>query len=260
VNGVAFRHAIVRPPGSTFARGLTAAQLGAPDLPKALEQHARYCEALEHCGLALVRLEPDPGHPDSTFVEDTAVLTQQGAILTRPGAPSRRGEVGPIGEALTRLGRTLKSIRPPGTLDGGDVCEADGHFFIGVSQRTTEEGARQLADLLAAEGHGSTQIDVRGIAAALHLKSGLAHLDGRRLAAIGPIARLAGFDGYDILVVDPAEAYAANCVNVNGRLLLPAGFPRLQGELMRLGHTTIALEMSEFEKMDGGVSCLSLRF
>ena len=177
-----FTRAIVRPPAATFADGLTTAGLGPPDLPAALAQHAAYVAALEACGLAVTRLPPDDRFPDSTFVEDTAVLARGLAVLCRPGAPSRAGEVEAIRPALDAFFPSSAAIEAPGTVDGGDVCEAGDHVFIGVSERTNEEGARQLASLLATRGLGSTLVDVRGIPGLLHLKSGIAWLGGRTLA------------------------------------------------------------------------------
>jgi dimethylargininase len=255
-----FRHAIVRPPAANFADGLTTATLGAPDVSRALDQHARYCEALEGCGLALTRLHAEPRFPDSTFVEDTAILTARGAVLTRPGAPSREGEVAGIAQALSVFFAEPLRIEPPGTVDGGDVCEAGHHFFIGVSRRTNAEGARQLADHLRRLGYTSVPVDVRGVAGILHLKSGLAAVDDRRLVVIEALAERAEFEGYERLVVDVAETYAANCVRVNEALLVAGGHPRFEASARRLGLDVITLEMSEFEKMDGGLSCLSLRF
>ncbi len=255
-----FRNAIVRPPGDRFAEGLTTARLGAPILEKALEQHARYCEALERAGLSLTRLEPDPRFPDGTFVEDDAVLTPRCAILARPGAESRRGEVAGIREALARFYRKNRAIEAPGTVDGGDVCEAEGHFFIGISERTNEAGAEQLAGLLEKEGFSSTRVDIRKIRGILHLKSGIAYLGDRRLALIASLAGREEFHGYGRLLVEAAEEYAANCVRINDRLFLAAGFPALERTLASLGCEVVTLEMSEFRKMDGGLSCLSLRF
>ncbi|MEO8091022.1 MAG: arginine deiminase family protein, partial [Gemmatimonadales bacterium] len=156
-----FTHAIVRPPAANFADGITASDLGPPVLALALEQHEAYCRALERLGLSLERLPPDPCFPDSTFVEDAAIVTGKGAILTRPGAPSRAGEVAALGDALGRWFPELDRITSPGSLDGGDVCEAGRHFFIGVSQRTNPEGAAQLAAWLAKRGFGSSVIDIR---------------------------------------------------------------------------------------------------
>jgi dimethylargininase len=255
-----FRHAVVRPPTANFAAGLTTADLGAPIYVKAIEQHQRYCEALQHCGLGLTKLEADPHYPDSTFVEDTAILTDRFAILARPGAVSREGEVASIKDTLARFYPKLHAITSPATMDGGDICESGDHFFIGISQRTNKEGARQLAGILAQEGYTSTCIDIRGIKGILHLKSGLSYLGDNRLILIDALADQAGFEGYDILRVEPPENYAANCVRVNDYVLLAAGYPVLQTSMRRLGYSVITLEMSEFQKMDGGLSCLSLRF
>ena len=259
-----FTKAIVRPPGATYAEGLTTMDLGAPDDTRALQQHEAYCGALEECGLTLTRLEADERYPDSTFVEDTAVVTGQCAILTRPGAASRVGEVKSIASALSEFYSQLHWIQEPGTLDGGDVCEAErgarNHFFIGISQRTNEAGAEQLGAWLASYGFTSTFIDVRGVKNILHLKSGLAYLGENRLVVIDGLADHNEFAGHDLVWVTPGEEYAANCVRINDHVLVAAGYPDFERTLRELGYQTISLEMTEFQKMDGGLSCLSLRF
>jgi dimethylargininase len=252
--------AIVRLPAPDFAEGLTTADLGVPNYERALAQHEAYCLALEQCGLTLIELEADPLHPDSTFVEDAAVLTPKGAILTRPGAPSRAGEVASIKEGLAGFYSDLLAIQPPGTLDGGDVCEAGERFFIGISERTNEAGARQLAEMLASFKYTSSFVDIRGVSGILHLKSGLAYLGDRRLVVIDALAGRERFVEYDLVRVSAGDEYAANCVRINDHALVAAGYPRWEGKLRDLGYQTIGLEMSEFQKMDGGLSCLSLRF
>lgn len=254
-----FRHAIVRVPSENFAEGITTSELGEPDYPRALAQHAAYVEALRTCGLEVTVLPPDSTHPDSTFVEDAAVVTMQSAILTNPGADSRKGEVAAIRAALSKFYDRFLTIAAPGTLDGGDICEADGHFFIGLSERTNREGAQQLADFLAQDGYTSSLIPVNGIPGLLHLKSGIAYLGDEKLVLIDALAGREEFQKYHCLRVAPEEAYAANCVRINETVLMAAGFPRLKAELARLGYKTLELETSEFEKMDGGLSCLSLR-
>jgi dimethylargininase len=258
---IMLRHAIVRPPSGNFADGLTSAGLGPPDVALALEQHSRYCEALERRGLTVRRLPPDPRFPDSTFVEDTAVLTERGAILTRPGAPSRRGEVAGIRAAVTERFPRPAEIRTPGTVEGGDVCDAGDRFFIGVSERTNEEGARQLAAWLGERGYGASCIDIRGMPGVLHLKSGLAFLGDQRLVAIDELASHAALrhGEYEVVRVDPDESYAANCVRTNAAILIAAGYPRLERKLRELGYELDVVDASEFRKMDGGLSCLSLR-
>jgi dimethylargininase len=277
-----FTKAIVRPPAANYAEALTTQDLGAPDYARALRQHATYCEALEECGLTLTRLEADERYPDSTFVEDMAVIvgalrigalpdsraTAPYAILTRPGAASRVGEVESIAEALSRFYSELHSIREPGTLDGGDVCEAGcaaehggrSHFFIGISERTNEAGAEQLAAWLAPYGCTSSFVDIRGLKNILHLKSGLAYLGDNRLGVIDALADHNEFRSHELVRVPAGEEYAANCVRANDRVLVAAGYPGFAGTLRDLGYQTIALEMTEFQKMDGGLSCLSLRF
>lgn len=255
-----FQRAIVRPPSVNFVEGLTTVDLGPPNYELAVAQHEAYCLALDQCGLTLIRLDADPRHPDSSFVEDTAVLTDKCAILTRPGAPSRAGEVASIRDALAEFYPSSLSIQPPGTVDGGDVCEAGDHFFIGISQRTNEAGARQLAELLAPFGYTTSVVDIRGLSGILHLKSGIAYLGDKRLVVIAALANLAELRGFDLVAVNADEEYAANCVRVNHHVLVVEGHPLLEGNLRELGYQTIALEMTEFQKMDGGLSCLSLRF
>jgi dimethylargininase len=256
---VRLTRAIVRPPGTNFADGLTRSELGSPSYLRAKAQHERYCVELARCGLRLTHLSADTQYPDGTFVEDAAIVTQRGAILTRPWAESRRGEVASVREALTDLAPPIGEIQAPGTLDGGDVCETPDRFLIGLSERTNEEGARQLQELLANCGFASTTIDLRGIPELLHLKSGLTALDDGRLVAIEALACRDELQGFPFVKVSERESYAANTVCINGRVLLARGFPLLEASLARLGYEVTALEMSEFRKMDGGLSCLSIR-
>ncbi|HEY4425749.1 MAG TPA: arginine deiminase family protein, partial [Pyrinomonadaceae bacterium] len=255
-----FTQGIVKHLSATFASGETTAELGKPDFDEALRQHQAYCEALESCGLELVRLPPDDEYPDSTFVEDTALLTARGAVLTRPGADSRRGEVELMAAVVRKYFRQVYSIEEPGTLDAGDVCEAGEHFFIGVSRRTNEHGAKQLAGFLNSFGYSSSLIDIRGLSNILHLKSGIAYLSAKRLVVIEALRNVPEFSDYDLICLNSTEEYAANCLSLNGSILIASGFPGVKRELELLGYPTISLDMSEFQKMDGGLSCLSLRF
>ena len=255
-----FDAAIVRLPDAALAQGLARHDLGVPSIARALEQHACYRRALAACGLAVTVLPADPGHPDATFIEDTAVIVDGDALMTRPGAPSRLGEVAAIEAALRSAGFAPAAIEAPGTLDGGDVCEAGGHVFVGISARTNAAGAEQLAAWLAARGIGCTAIDIRAREDILHLKSGLAWLGGHRLLAIDGLAAVLARSGYDLVKVDDDEQYAANAVRVNDVVLIASGYPRLERRLAELGYRTLALDMTEFARVDGGLSCLSLRF
>ncbi len=255
-----FKQAIVRIPGSNFADGLTTVSLGIPHFDEVLAQHAHYCEALKECGLELMTLEPDLRYPDSTFVEDAAVLTERGAILTRPGATSREGEVDAIRPIVKSLFPRHFSIEAPGTLDGGDICEAEDHFFIGLSHRTNEEGARQLAMHLAGLGYTSSVIDIRAMTSILHLKSGISYIGDNTLLVMEEMADNEQFRSFALVRVCVLESYAANCVRVNERVLIAEGYPRLVDDLTARRFRPLIVDMSEFQKMDGGLSCLSLRF
>lgn len=231
-----------------------------PSVALARIQHEQYCVALESCGLVLTRLPADDAHPDSTFVEDTAMIATGCAVLTRPGATSRAPETSAMRPVLRALIPDLREIVAPGTVDGGDICDAGKHFFIGISLRTNEVGAAQMAAFLRGAGYTASTVDIRSVPGILHLKSGVVALDDGRLVVIRALADHPEFREYQRLVVADGEEYAANCVQVNNRVLVAAGFPQVRERLESFGYSTLALEMSEFQKMDGGLSCLSLRF
>jgi dimethylargininase len=255
-----FSRAIVRPPGENFSSGLTTVDLGIPNHNRALAQHAAYCETLVSCGLTVTTLPPDDDYPDSTFVEDTAIITERGAIITNPGAHSRRGEIASVSSELSGWFDKLALIEAPGTVDGGDVCEAGDNFFIGISERTNEAGANQLREFLRKLDYSCECVDIRGVKGILHLKSGVSYLGANKLVVIDGLADREQFGRYELIKVHSSEEYSANCIAINGSVLIAAGFPILETQLCDLGFRTIALDMSEFQKMDGGLSCLSLRF
>ncbi len=255
-----FSKAILRQPSENFADGLTSVDLGVPDLERAVGQHRGYCEALVRCGLEVIELEADAEFPDSVFVEDTAVLTGRCAVVTRPGAASRAGETVSMAAALARYYDRLDRVEAPGTIDGGDVCQIGDHFLIGISDRTNEEGARQLAAYLGAAGYTASNIDIRGMTGLLHLKSGISSLGDRRVLVTDALAGEKELEGFELVRVPDGEEYAANCIRVNDYVLMAAGFPKVKDLLEGLGYSVLELEMSEFQKMDGGLSCLSLRF
>jgi len=220
-----------------------------------LAQHAAYVEALESLGLEIHTLDALEEFPDAHFVEDTAVVTAELAVITRPGAAERRGEEASIEAALAGY-RPIRRIEAPGAVDGGDVLEIDGHFFIGLSQRTNEAGADQLGRAL--EGVGATWSTVP-VGDGLHFKSSVNELGGRRLIMCEAFEQMDAFAEYDRVVVPRDEEYAANSLWVNGTILIAAGFPRTRERIEDLGLPIIELEMSEARKMDGGLTCLSLR-
>lgn len=253
-----FDRAWVRPPGARFAEGITSIGGPPPDLALALAQHRAYCAALAATGVAVTVLPPDDMHPDATFVEDVAVVVPGLIVLTRPGAESRRGEVDGIRAAFAAF-PWIVEIGAPGTLDGGDVCQAGRRFFIGISERTNEAGARQLAAALTAAGFDCVLMDIRGTAGLLHLKSGLAWLGASRLAVAPPLAERSEWKGFEVAHIAAADAYAANCIRVRDTLLMAAGYPAAAAILAAGGCSLVELDVSEFQKMDGGLSCLSIR-
>jgi dimethylargininase len=246
--------AIVRKPGRNFSEGITTSQLGKPHYSKAIVQHNSYCKALSECGMELLVLDADEKYPDGCFVEDTAVVTREVAIITRPGAASRSGEEIEVSKVLSGY-RRIERILSPGTLDGGDVLRADNHFYIGISGRTNDEGARQLSSILSGYGYTSSVICVKD---GLHLKSGIAYLGNGNFVSVEALSKINETGKF--IILDPEESYAANCLLVNGTILIPEGFPVSAGKIASLGLNVIMLDMSEFRKMDGGLTCLSLLF
>lgn len=240
-----------------MVNGLTSAGLGKPDYATALVQHAAYIRALESCGLRVTVLPPDETCPDSTFVEDTALVTPAGAVIMRPGAESRRGETAAIEQALKPFSTDVARVVSPGTVDAGDIMMVGSHYYIGLSKRTNAEGAAQVIANLEAHGLTGSTVPLKDI---LHLKSAAAYLEDNRMVLGGELAGRPEFSGFNIIPVDHDEEYAANCLWINGRVLVAAGFPGLRRSVEALGLETTALEMSEFRKLDGGLSCLSLRF
>jgi len=252
-----FTHAIARKPSENFARGLTTTVSEKPaDYELMLKQHAIYLDALAAAGLKLTVLDPLDDYPDAHFVEDTAVVTADVAVITNPGAASRRGEEESIATVLSEF-RKIERIRTPATLDGGDVLQIGHHFFIGQSERTNREGAEQLGRILERYGYTWTAV---AVGAGLHFKSGVNYVGHNTLLVTRDFARNENLKGYDLIVTEEAEAYAANTLLVNEHLLMPAGFPNTRSRLEPLGFKIIELEVSEVRKMDGGLTCMSLRF
>jgi len=252
-----FTNAIVRTPCRAMVSGLSSNNLGRPDYQKALRQHADYVEALNECGLRVTVLPADEDFPDSTFVEDVALLTPRCAILTNPGAPSRRLETRSMLNTLREFYDKVEIIESPGTAEAGDIMMVGDHYYIGLSERTNRTGAEQVITILEAHGLRGSMIALTEV---LHLKTGLGYLENGNLLACGEFLGNQEFQQYNILEVDPDEAYAANSVWINGIVLTPAGFPKTRSLIENAGYKVREVDVSEFQKLDGGLSCLSLRF
>lgn len=252
-----FKNALVRKPCKNLIGGLTTANLGLPDYQRALEQHAQYIAAIKSCGLNVTVLNADESFPDSTFIEDTALLTPDCAIITRPGATSRQGETTAVQHSLAQFYDHIETITAPGTIEAGDIMMVDNHFYIGLSQRTHNAGALQMSAILQRYGYSASTVELQHV---LHLKTGVSYLENGKLLACGEFVQHPAFEKFTILQVPAEESYAANSLWINGAVLVPAGFPKTKLMLEAAGYKTIAVNVSEFQKLDGGLSCLSLRF
>jgi len=252
-----FTKALLKIPASTMVNGITTAHLGPPDHTLALSQHKLYRRALEDCDVSVTLLEADEAYPDSVFIEDTAVVTDRFAILTRPGAPSRRGETASVRKKLEELFGQVHSIEAPANLDGGDVMQCGTRFFIGLSGRTNREGVHQFSELVKAYGYTTVPVTIGEM---LHLKTGVSYLESNTLLMSGDLEDHPHFTDFHRITVPPEETYAANSLWINGRVLVAEGHPLTSGKLKDAGYSIIPVPMGEFRKLDGGLSCLSLRF
>jgi dimethylargininase len=226
------------------------------DAGVAARQHRGYCDALRACGARVVTLPPLEEFPDSVFVEDTSIVLDEVAVLTRPGVESRRGEVRLIAPEVARL-RTVERVEPPATLEGGDVLRLGRTLYVGLSPRTNAEGADCLRRLVAPHGYEVVTAEARGC---LHLKSGCSALDDETVLVNPEWVDAAVFRGREVVAVDAAEPWAANVLRVAGSVCVGAAFPRTAEALAARGYDVRAVEVSEFAKAEGALTCMSLLF
>lgn len=251
-----FTRAIARKPGKNFHLGITGVSLGTPAYTSILQQHGMYIRTLRSLGLEVILLEAHPDFPDAYFVEDTAVVTPRVAVIARPGAAARQGEEDTI-EPILGDYRITERIHPPGMLDGGDVFAVGNHYYIGLSGRTNKSGAEQLGSLLEKYGHSWTTLSVRY---GLHLRAGVNFIGNDTLLLHKEYDTLDAFRRYNRIILDDGESYAANTLWINDHLIIPRGFPKTMEKIKTLGFEIIVLDVSEAYKMDGGLTCMSIRF
>jgi dimethylargininase len=252
-----FTNAILCSPCRSISEGLTTSDIGKPVYHIALEQHSKYTETLQQLGLKIRTIPAKEQFPDSTFIEDVALCTSAFCTITNPGALSRRGETTGMKEVMMDFFNSVEEIKLPGTLEAGDVMMAGNHFYIGISRRTNRDGADQLISILQKHGFKGTKIQLNKM---LHLKSGVSFLENNNLLVCGEFIKAREFDKFNKIIVDEDEGYSANSLWINGKVLVPEGFLKTRGKIENAGYETIALNVSEFRKVDGGLSCLSLRF
>jgi dimethylargininase len=254
-----FTHAICRRPAASIADGLRAVDTGAPDLARMEADHAAYVAALRATGAAVIVLDPLPAYPDSVFVEDTALCLPQGAVVMRPGAPSRLGEAAEMAPHLRALYAEVRTIEGPGSfIEGGDILVTGREVLVGRSARTNAAGVAELARLIADWGHSLREVHTPpGV---LHFKTDCSLLDAGTVLATPRLAATGCFDGYRVVHTAPGEEAAANAIRFNDIVVMAAGFPGTRAAVQAAGYRVVEIGNAECAKLDGGMSCLSLRF
>jgi dimethylargininase len=224
------------------------------DVGKAMKQHLDYEQCLRDLGVDVIPVPADPRYPDNVFVEDPVIMLDEIAVICRMGAESRRGEADALADVVG-LFRKLVRIREPGTIEGGDVVRIRKTLYVGLSCRTNREGVAQLAELTAPFGYRIVPVEVRGC---LHLKSACCSIGDSTVLIHRDWIDSAPFAEYRM--IDVAEEWAADVLRIGDTVLIPEGFPKTQERLERNGFRTLAIDVSELQKAEAGVTCMSLIF
>lgn len=254
----AFTRAIAREPAASAVAGLRAVDTGAPDIAAFRADHAAYVAALRAEGLAVTVLPPMDAFPDSVFVEDTALCLPDGAVVLRPGAPSRFGEAAAMAPHLARHYGDRVVHLAEGFVEGGDLMMTEDAILAGLSARTNAAGVAALAAAVAPWGWPVRMVETPpGV---LHFKTDCSLLDAETVLATDRLAATGCFAGRRVIPVAPGEEAAANAIRVNGAVIFPAGFPRTRDALVAAGYRVVEIGNAQAAKLDGGMSCLSLRF
>lgn len=248
------KYALVREPGPSFSRCISSHPLkNTISYSKALNQHSNYCQALESLNLEIIHLPSDNKYPDSCFVEDNAVIHDKKALIARMGAKSRRGEETAIKKVLQEYMETFQAV-PPATIEGGDVIHLPDHLICGVTQRTNTDGVNQIKKWLGVPVDTCVDPNI------IHLKSYVTYLVKNIMITTRGYANHPVVKKFTPLIVPETEGYAANTLTIDDTVLIPDGFPKTQVMVRDAGFEVIALDMSEFQKCEGALTCLSLIF
>ena len=253
-----FTHAITRRPPLSAVHGLRAEDVGNPDSDVLVRHHDAYVLALRQAGVEVSVLDSLEEFPDSLFVEDTALCLQEGAVVLRPGAPTRFGESMAMAPHLGDLYSEVRQLSGPGFVEGGDILTTETEILVGRSARTNAEGIAELRD--AVEDWGYTVRELKTPPGVLHFKSDCSLLDGSTILSTPRLSASGCFEDYTVVDVAEGEEPAANSIRVNDVVFMPSGFPLTTERVRDAGFVVIELENSECQKIDGGLSCLSLRF
>lgn len=254
-----FSHAITRKPAASIIQGLRAVDTGNPDLALMQAHHADYIAALRDSGATVIELDPLEAYPDSVFVEDTALCLPAGAVIMRPGAPSRLGEAAEMAPHLAALyGETRQISAPDSFIEGGDILMTETEILVGRSARTNAAGVEELRRLTA--DWGEVVREVHTPPGVLHFKTDCSLMDAETILSTTRLSASGCFSNYRVIDVAEGEEAAANAIRFNDLVLMPAGFPRTRDRLLAAGFALREIGNSECAKLDGGMSCLSLRF
>ena len=248
------KHALVREPGARYARCISSHSLRHTiDVQRARAQHANYCNALSELGLEVLTILRDDEHPDSCFVEDNAVIHGGKALISRMAKESRRGEEEAVEEVLMEYMEVKRAVAPA-TVEGGDVIHLPDRLISGVTQRTNPEGVAQMEAWL---GVAVETIVDNGI---VHLKSYVTYLGEGTMIATRTYANHTALKEFTVLVVPDDEWYAANTLAIGKTVLMPSGCPRAHAMVRQSGFDVVPMDVGEFEKCEGALTCLSLLF
>jgi len=253
-----FTHAITRTPPVSAVDGLRAEDVGNPDVALMMAHHDAYVHALKQAGLEVRVVDALEDFPDSLFVEDTALCLQEGAIVLRPGAPTRFGESLAMTPHLEEVYTEVRTLEGPGFIEGGDILTTESEILVGKSERTNSLGIEELRRSVADWGYMVREVTTPpGV---LHFKSDCSLLDGSTILSTPRLSRSGCFEGYTVIDVGEGEEPAANSIRVNDVVFMPRGFPVTAERVREAGFVVIELDNSECQKIDGGLSCLSVRF
>lgn len=253
-----FKSVISRRPAQSVTRGLRDGGGPDPSVNLFLRQHAAYVSAIKAAAVQVDELPALEEFPDSVFVEDSALCLKDAAIILRPGAPSRFGEAQCIRPALEKHFSRVIQLKGPGFVDGGDVLLSDRDAFIGLSARTNQDGLEELSSVLAEFSYRTVKVETP--ASILHFKTECGLLDSQTIFSTKKLASLGCFDNYRVIEVPKGEEGAANIVRLNDVVFLSCGYPESEALLKSQGYSVVLLDTSEAAKVDGGLSCMSLRF
>ncbi|MFX0095657.1 MAG: dimethylarginine dimethylaminohydrolase family protein [Candidatus Hodarchaeota archaeon] len=248
------RYALVRPPGKKYGQCISGHPLHHTiSLAHAREQHQNYCQILEELGLELITMPTEDEHPDSCFVEDTHIIHKGKALITRMAKESRRGEEEAIVKILQNY-LEVKEVTAPATIEGGDVIHPPNRLICGITQRTNQEGVNQMEAWL------DVSVDTIVDPSIVHLKSHITYLGQNTMIATETYANHPFLKKFNVLVVPKDESYAANTLTISDVVLMPQNFPKTHTLITEAGFEVVTLQMTEFEKCEGALTCLSLLF